>query len=166
MHLLKTAISPLIYIKNFCTNDNSIPPVMNYQSSTITSDLDKPMPSNKFFHSVFNSTSTDVSLNCLTFPNKSLCSISISETETFQHSHLLIHQWRRHFLQLFFSVVQLLSRNHLFMITTYLHKVYFNRIFQKNGDYHYITPTPKSKDTSSITQYRPIYLSLSLEKLV
>ena len=36
----------------------------------------------------------------------------------------------------------------------------------KEWRYHYITPTPKSKDTSSITQYRPIYLSLSLEKLV
>ena len=56
---------------------------MNYQSSTITSDLDKANAFNKFFNSVFNSTSTDVSLNCLNFPNKSLCSISISESDTF-----------------------------------------------------------------------------------
>lgn len=54
------------YIRSFTTN-NGIPPAMSYQSSTITSDVNKANAFDQFFHSVFNSSSTEISLNLLGF---------------------------------------------------------------------------------------------------
>ena len=155
------------YIKSFSTNNNSIPPVMNYQSSTITSDLDKANAFNKLFNSVFNSTSTDVSLNCLNFPNKSLCSISISESDTF----LALSSLDPSKAMGGDGIPPIVLQRCATALTEPVYYLFTQCLLQsylpKEWRYH---PIPKSKDTSSVTQYRPISLlsclSKVLEKLV
>ena len=153
------------YMKSFSKN-SGIPAILQYQSSLFTSATDKANAFNKFFHSVYNSSScTDIALDVLPFPNESLCSISITSDDTFQAlcslnpskamggdgiPPIVLH----HCAAALFEPI-----HHLFeqcLLQSYIPSEWRS---------HHITPIPKSKDKSLITNYRPISLLSCISKV-
>ena len=139
---------------------------MFYQSLTLTSDLDKANSFNEFFHSVFNSSTTDPSLDCHSFPNKSICSISISEHDTF----LALSSLDPSKAMGGDGIPPIILRHCATSLAEPVHYLFMQCLRQsylpKEWRCHFITPIPKSKDTSSVTQYRPISLLCCLSKVL
>ncbi|XP_011408123.1 PREDICTED: uncharacterized protein LOC105315248, partial [Amphimedon queenslandica] len=70
------------YIRSF-SKCNGIPTVLQHQSELLSTAVDKAAAFNNYFHSVFNSSNTDIDVSNLPFPDKSICSISITVEDTF-----------------------------------------------------------------------------------
>ena len=73
------------YIKSF-SRCRGIPPSVSLGSVTATSPIEKANLFNEFFYSVFNTTSvslSSLSLSHVTFPDSSLCSITICEEDVY-----------------------------------------------------------------------------------
>ena len=147
------------YIRTF-SKSGGIPSSLQYQSQLITSAPEKANAFNNFFHSVFNHSSAEVAPDKLPHPDHSLSSISITIEDTFQVLSSLNPSkamggdgippviLQRCAVSLIEPVHHLLSQC---LSQSYLPKEWRN---------HYITPIPKSKDRSQVTNYRPISLLL------
>ena len=144
--------------------------VLQYQSKSLTSAIDKANALNDFFHSVFNSWWTDVAVADLPHPDNSLCSVSITEEDIYVVLSSLNPTKAMGGdgippVVLQRCAVALIEPVHL-LFSQCLSQSYLPREWCN----HNSTPIPKSKDKSSVFNYYPISLlsciSKALERLV
>jgi hypothetical protein len=153
------------YIKHF-TSKSDLPTTISYNSTIVTSAIDKANAFNAFFHSVFNHSSKEAEFTNLSFPINSICSISISTSDTFTAltsldttkamgcdgipPSLFVHC----------AIALLEPIHHLFTLCLSQH--YLPLEWRS----HHIVPIPKSKDTSTVANFRPISLLCCISKVL
>ena len=157
------------YIRSF-SKSGDIPAVLQYQSKSLTSAIDKANALNDFFQSVFNSCWTDVVVADLPYPDNSLCSISITEED----SYAVLSSLNPTKAMGGDGIPPVVLQRCAVALTEPVHHLFSQCLSQsylpKEWHNHNITPIPKSKDKSSVFNYCPISflscISKALERLV
>lgn len=158
------------YIRSI-TNQNTIPPSMHLDSTSVHTDSEKAELFNKFFHSVFSSTTfTLPPVSDLPTPDNTLNNIEIAEQEVFEAlisldpSKAVGPDGIGPNLLKYCSTALCNPLHHLFSLCLQQHDI------PSEWKSHLITPIHKAGDKTSIKNYRPISLlcctSKVLEKII
>jgi hypothetical protein len=152
---------------NSITGNNTIPPVVNFESSTALTDYEKATLFNEYFHSVFTQSSFVLPPSDeLPTPEASLSNIVISESDVFTALTSLDPSkamgndcvgpniLKKCALALYQPV------HHLFSLSL------LNHYIPEEWRVHRITPIFKSGDRSSVKNYRPISLLCTISKVL